>query len=554
MIDVIKSVRPGAGLARFFRRPLPLCLAAMAGLAGAAELPLVDPAGRMQDELRRAEQSAPALPAAPKAGPVEPLLAPEAPVLVGKVRLREIVFSPSELLDVSELGALAEPYLGREVDSQELNAFLRAIQSLYLSKGIETAVPVLPQQDLRSGTMNILLVEGRLGAVRFEGAPEADRAWLGRWFDKQGGSVIGADELGRQLGVFNAASDYLAQGKYVPGDAFGRSDLQITLPDTRVSQFWSSLDVTDLSAGNSDATSLMAGYRLYPVSGYGGRFDVMAIANSTARTVSVAAGLPLGQKGWRLGLSASESRSTSTVASTTEAPDLSIDGASGSVGLELGNFVPLSGTQLLHLSAALMQMTSKSSLSGEVLSDRAVDRLTLAASTDWPARAQGVFQGASLRAAVTQGQAPAGGYRFAEASGVASFAAEQANAPVLRVSGQARFATQNNPDAIDYWLVGGSNSVRGFDSGAAYGVRGYVLQLGLYQPLVLDGFEAAQGYLLADQASAVLDGTAARIASVGLGFQLQVNRHLAVDTALTRQTAGFQGDRSRLALRLIATW
>ncbi len=554
MLNLMDGARRAALCLGRFRRPLVVCLAAMAGLAAAVELPTVDPAARMQDELRRGEQTAPPLAPAPERGPVEPLLAPEAPALAGKVRLREIVFSPSELLGVAELSALAEPYLGREVDSQELNAFLRAIQSLYLSKGIETAVPVLPQQDLASGTMRILLVEGRLGTVRFEGATGADRAWLGRWFDMPSGAVIQADALGRRLGIFNAASDYLAQGKYVPGDAFGRSDLQITLPDTRVSQFWSSLDVTDLAAGNSDATSLIAGYRLYPVSGYGGRFDVMAIASSTARTLSVAAGLPLGQKGWRLGLSASDSRSTSTVASMTEAPDLSIDGASGSVGLELGNYVPLSGSQLLHLSAALMQMTSKSSLSGEVLSDRAVDRLTLAASTEWPARAQGIFQGASLRAAVTQGQAPGGDYRFAELSGMAAFAAEQANAPMLRVSGQARFATQDVPDAIDYWLVGGSNSVRGFDSGAAYGERGYVLQLGLYQPLVLAGFEAAQGYLLADQASAVLDGVATRIASVGLGLQLQVNRHLALDTALTRQTAGFQGARSRLAVRLIGSW
>jgi hemolysin activation/secretion protein len=125
---------------------------------------------------------------------------------------------------------------------------------------------------------------------------------------------------------------------------------------------------------------------------------------------------------------------------------------------------------------------------------------------------------------------------------------------VLRVSGQARFSNQGVLDAIDSWLVGGSNSVRGFDSGAAHGERGYVLQLGFYQPLVLAGFEAAQGYLLADHASAERDGVEARIASVGVGFQLQLNRLLALDTALTQQTAGFQGARTRLSLRLSANW
>jgi hemolysin activation/secretion protein len=529
-------------------------LAALAGLAGAADLPGVDPGGRMQEELRRAELTAPPLAPAPRRGPVEPLVEPEAPTLAGKVLLKEIVFSPSALLDEAELRTLAAPYLGRDVDSQDLNGFLRAVQALYLGKGIETAVPVLPQQDLRSGTMRVLLVEGRLGAVRIEGATGADREWIGRWFDLPGGAVIQADELARRLGIFNAASDYLAQGKYVPGDSFGRSDLLVNLPAPRVSQFWGSFDATDLAAGNTDTASLIAGYRLYPVGGYGGRLDVMAITSGTARTLNFAAGLPLGHRGWRLGLSASGSRSTSTVASTDSTPDLLIDGVSGSVGLQLGNFIALSGTQLLHLSGTVMQMTSKSSLGGEVLSDRAVDRLTLAASTEWPARAQGGFQGASLRAAVTQGRAPGGDYRFAELSGTAAFAGEQATSPVLRVMGQARLAAQVPPDAIDYWLVGGSNSVRGFDAGAAYGERGYVLQLGLYQPLALAGLDAAQGYLLADQATAMRAGVRARIASVGVGLQLQLNRHLTVDTALTQQVAGLQGARTRLALRLNAAW
>jgi hypothetical protein len=49
-------------------------------------------------------------------------------------------------------------------------------------------------------------------------------------------------------------------------------------------------------------------------------------------------------------------------------------------------------------------------------------------------------------------------------------------------------------------------------------------------------------------------GVRARIASVGVGLQLQLNRHLTVDTALTQQVAGLQGARTRLALRLNAAW
>jgi hypothetical protein len=45
-----------------------------------------------------------------------------------------------------------------------------------------------------------------------------------------------------------------------------------------------------------------------------------------------------------------------------------------------------------------------------------------------------------------------------------------------------------------------------------------------------------------------------RIAAVGVGFQFQLSPRVAVDTTLSHQVAGFQGDRTRLALRVSASW
>ena len=530
-------------------------LAAIGGSALAADAPAIDPAARMQDELRRADSAAPLLPAPPRAAPAAPLKVPEAPTLAGTVLLKEVLFSPSELLEDAELRALAQPYLGRDVTSQDLNAFLRAIQALYLGKGVQTAVPVLPQQDLRSGTMRVLLVEGKLGEVKVEGSSSVDPAWVGQWFDLAAGSVIQPEELERRLGVFNAASDYAAQAAYVPGTVFGLSDLLIRVPDTSMSQVWGLVDMPDISSGHATGTSLIAGYRLYPLGLRGGRVDVMTIFNSNAATLSLAGSLPLGQQGWRLGASATSSRSRSTFESTNpDIPDLVLNGVSSSMAVELGRHLPITAQQLLRLSGAVSQVKSKSTISGEVLSDRTVERLTLAASTDWPAQQPGDVSPASLRTSITTARGPASAYSFAEVAGMIAVRLGAAGGPLLRFNGQARLGTHNTPDVTDAWLAGGNNSVRGFDSGAVIGERGHALQLALYQPVTFKGFDSTEAYLFVDQARAHSNSLSRSIASAGAGVQFQVNRHLVVDATLARQIAGFQGSRTRLSLRGSVSW
>ncbi|PKO69497.1 MAG: hypothetical protein CVU22_04790 [Betaproteobacteria bacterium HGW-Betaproteobacteria-16] len=529
---------------------------AMLALAGgpsvAADMPAIDPAARMQDELRRADKAAPPPPVAPRATPTVPPQVPEAPTLAGKVLLNEVLYSPSELLDEAELRAMAQPYLGREVSSQDLNAFLRSIQALYLSKGIETAVPVLPQQDLRSGTMRVLLVEGKLGAVKVEGASGVDPAWVGQWFDLAAGSVIRPEALERRLGVFNVASDFAAQAAYVPGAEFGRSDLLIRVPAPAAGQVWGLVDMPDTRS--SERSSVIAGYRLYPVGLRGGRVDLMTIASSNATTLSVAGSLPLGHQGWRLGGSATASRSRSTFESTdSDIPDLVIHGDSSSVAVELGRHLSISAQQLMLLTASVSQLKSRSTIGGEVLSDPTVDRLTLAASTEWPAQ-RGEVSPASLRTSITTARGSVNDYSFAEVAGMLATRLGASGGPLLRVNGQARVGSNNTPDVVDAWLAGGSNSVRGFDSGSLVGERGYAMQLALYQPVTVKGLEATEVYLFADQAEVYIGGSHHRIAAAGAGLQFQVNRHLAVDATVARQTAGFQGARTRLSLRASASW
>lgn len=523
---------------------------------GLDTVPYTDPAVRMQEELRRAERAAPRA-ALPAAAVAEPLAAPVGPVLRGTVRLQEVVFSPSELLSEAELSAAARPYLGRDVSSQDLNGFLQAIQALYLAKGFQTAVPVLPQQDLQSGSLRVLLVEGRLGGVKVQARPEgeagADPAWVARWFDLPVGAVIRPDALATRLNVFNATSDFAAQAVFAPGAEFGRSDLLVQLPEAAVSQTWALLEMPDLGAGVR-GSSVIAGYRRAPLSARGGRFDLMGTANSDSATVSLAASLPLGSAGWRLGASATASRSRSTYVWPDPTLDpLAIRGDSSSVALELSHHQAISARQLLRWSGSLSRVKTQTTLGGEVWTDRRIDRFTLAASTDWPAAVAGDVVPASLRAAFTSGKGLGPAYHFGELGGALAFR-PVAGGPVLRLNGQWRLVPHQSTDLSDRWQAGGSSSVRGFASGAVSGERGAAVQASVHQPVALSGLQAAEAYAFADVAQARTDDLRQRIASAGVGLQFQLSARVALDATLSHQLTGFQGARTRPALRISASW
>lgn len=525
-----------------------------AGLAQAADLPL-DPALRMQEELRRAERAMPMPAPAVRPESPGPLQLPDGPVLKGQIFLKEVLFSVSQLLSDAQLHRVVKPYLGRDVGSEDLNALLRDIQAMYLALGVQSAVPVVPPQDLQTGVLKVLLVEGTLGEVRFKGSDKPDATWLARWFDLAPGEVIRPDPLTRRLELFNAASDYLAEGQYVAGQQFGQSDLEVTVSETPATQYWAMTEWPGMGSGRTVGNSLIAGFRHYPVSAVGGRVDGMVIAGPTAATVSLSGGVPIGQQGWRLGGSATASRSR-TVFTSQEAGkgDLLIEGSSSSFSVEMARHFYWGPGQIWRLSGALAHVQSTSHVEGVTLSDRSVQRITLAASTDWVIDPASGAERATLRGTLNGARGVTNSYGYAEVFGSMAYRLRGVQGPVLRLNGQARWMGVRQPDASDSWIAGGSASVRGFDPGSVSGRSGQAFQAALYQPLLWNGVDAPEAFVFADYARAVRDDVTFRIGSVGVGLQFQINRQWAIETALTHQTQGAQGPRTRWLTRASVTW
>lgn len=517
----------------------------------------VDPGARLLDDLRRADRLAPALPPSP-ASPV-PSEAPrlQGLNLQGRVVLSEIQFSPSVLLPDSDLRRLAQPYLNRELVSSDLNQLLADIQRLYLERGIETAVPVVPPQDLAQGSLRILLVEGKLGRLRATENSRLDPDWLQGWFRQKPGDIIRVTEFEQDLALLNASSDARLQGQLIAGGEFGLSDYQLGADVANASQPWALLEWPQAGSRAVDGASLMLGYRLAPAGPWAARVDATAIQTPVATTLSLTGGLPLPARGWKAGLSLSGTQSRSTVASTTAgSPDLVIEGQSQSLGLDLSHLSTLANGQFLRLQGSLSQLHTQSSSDGQVLSNRSIQRLSLTASTDWFMSTVQVPQAltASLRASLNAGQGPAGAYSFAEMGVNGSWRLGPAMAPTLRMNYQMRMWPDHTPDAIDTWLAGGSSTVRGFNLGALTGVQGRNLQMSLHQSLPTRSTPIELMAFVDHAHARTASGEDRSIASAGWGLQVKVNARWTLDAINSRQVSGATGDRTRLLLRLNTSW
>jgi hemolysin activation/secretion protein len=521
-----------------------LCSALVATAAHAQAIP--DPALILQEQLRRIDNGASSLPAPPKAN-LQPAPRAQLPDVGTTVDIREIQFSRSVLLSDKELRTLAAKYVGRSLTTADLQQLLDAIAELYQSKGVLTAVGVLPQQDLKTGLLRVVLVEGRFGDIAVKVEPPGSPDWVKKWFSLPADEVIDSEQLRRQLALFNLTSDFNAQAQFVPGASFGISDLAVEVTDSARLQTWAMLDSYSGQAKASQSLSL--GLRWAPVSARGGRLDLALLGTANAHTVSGAFSMPVGVTGWRAGLNAAASRSNFRVPSTTSAPDLALQGSSESLGAELERTWVLTAPWVIIGSASAGSLKSTTELLGVTLAQNQLDKLALSARVRFETAARKVNLRTSLVTARSNGLA----HSYLDTSGQWRQTIDARGQWQWRVAGQLRTNDRGQPGSADAFALGGPESLRGFNSNTLSGSSGYALQLELRRQLLGEGNGRTEGFIFRDEGRAKGSGHQ-QAESMGFGIQTQVTGNVGVDAVFSRQTQGLQGQKNRLNLRLVASW
>lgn len=121
--------------------------------------------------------------------------------------------------------ALLEPYLGKCLGANQLNALLKAITQFYIDRGYVTSRAYLPQQDMADGELEVLVVEGRLEGLD-QSAVASDRE-LAMAFPGRAGEVVDLRELEQLVDQLNRLPSRPAQLELLPGEHVGGSRVKL---------------------------------------------------------------------------------------------------------------------------------------------------------------------------------------------------------------------------------------------------------------------------------------------------------------------------------------
>lgn len=226
----------------------------------------------------------------------------------GRFTLGAVHIEGATLFSPAVLSRYFEPYLATEVDEKILAAIAAQITDHYRRAGYFLSYATVPPQDVNAGIVRIVVVEGRISQVQVEGAGASKSAIeaIARPLIQDGPLRTAA--LERAMGLVRdfhglvVADVSLAR---LPDDPT-RHQLKIIVRSNRAS----ALAYVD-NRGTDPARRL----RLYSSASLASlltpgdqlRVDLFAIPGRHYHYVygQIAASLPLGSAGWKLGLSAS---------------------------------------------------------------------------------------------------------------------------------------------------------------------------------------------------------------------------------------------------------
>ncbi|MBI6910969.1 ShlB/FhaC/HecB family hemolysin secretion/activation protein [Pseudomonas palleroniana] len=155
---------------------------------------------------------------------------PQAPATPADTRcfpIKDIELKGADSLSASDRTLLLKPYVGQCLGVSQLNELLKVITDYYIAKGRVTSRAYLPQQDLSSGHLQVLVVEGKLEAVRSADGSNVTERELAMAFPGKVGQALNLREVEQLVDQLNRLPSKQAQMELTPGQQIGGSDVVV---------------------------------------------------------------------------------------------------------------------------------------------------------------------------------------------------------------------------------------------------------------------------------------------------------------------------------------
>lgn len=225
----------------------------------------------------------------------------------------------AKIIPPGALNGITASYAGKCLTLEQINALLAEIGNWYLDLGYVTTRAYLPPQDLTSGVLRIVVVEGRAEELRFR-PDQPVRRRLVTAFPRVKDEVLNIRDLEQGLDQLNRLPSNDAKLKLEPGTQIGGTTVIIENASAKPYRF--SYTEDNSGSKSTGVRQRTLGVEIDDPLGLNDAWTLQFKPNASgsedfgSRTLSGSASVPYGY--WTLGYSESWFRYVSTIQATTQ--------------------------------------------------------------------------------------------------------------------------------------------------------------------------------------------------------------------------------------------
>ncbi len=136
-----------------------------------------------------------------------------------------------DLLKTPEFLELMQEYIGKPVSLKSLNQLTRDVVMFYRKSDHPVVDVVLPEQNVTSGIIQVVVLEGKVGKVQVEGNQWFESSFLKEQIRSKMGDTLSLRELGEDINWINSNPFRQVDMVFTPGQKFGQTDLLLKTKD-----------------------------------------------------------------------------------------------------------------------------------------------------------------------------------------------------------------------------------------------------------------------------------------------------------------------------------
>lgn len=217
--------------------------------------------------------------------------------------VQRIAFVGNQQYSEAELAPLVAEFLNRPITIAQLYEATDKVSEFYARNGYALASVSVPPQSITQGTVQLKIIEGRIGQISFEGNKRYSAEVLGEFMPATAvGKAYRAGTLERDLQNLNTLPGLATRGVLKPGAEYGTTDVVVKVSETRAE---ASLSADNYGRKDVGEYRYSAYLNLFNPLGVADQLQFLALHSSTNRLNYgyIAYSLPVNNQGARFNAS-----------------------------------------------------------------------------------------------------------------------------------------------------------------------------------------------------------------------------------------------------------